>query len=71
MIEPKKEYFNELKKVASSAGLNLADYRLVEDDNVNSPFFVDYPAMWFYYCIAGMTAKEALITEYPSLNNLL
>ena len=70
-MKTKEEYFNELKKVASSAGLNLADYRLVEDDNVNSPFYVDYPAMWFYYCIVGMTASEALITEYPSLDGLL
>ncbi|HBU7799290.1 TPA: hypothetical protein MC900_000417 [Klebsiella pneumoniae] len=68
-MKTKEEFFQELIDEASKAGLQLSEYRLVEieDMDIDDPLFVDYPAMWYYYCMAGMTAKEAILTEYPNV----
>ncbi|HIB4961134.1 TPA: hypothetical protein ACWW53_001408 [Klebsiella pneumoniae] len=69
-MKTKEEFFQELIDIVSNAGLTLSDYRLVEDPDIDHPLFVDYPAMWFYYCVAGMTAREALLIEYPALKGV-
>lgn len=68
-MKSKDEYFNELIEEASKIGLQLSEHRLVAlvDMDMDDPLFVDYPAMWYYYCIAGMSAKEAILTEYPNI----
>ncbi|HDO6812532.1 hypothetical protein VSS22_11205 [Klebsiella pneumoniae] len=68
-MKSKDEYFNELIDEASKIGLQLSEHRLVKlvDMDANDPLFIDYPAMWYYYCMAGMTAKEAILTEYPNV----
>ena len=67
----KEEYFQELVDFAISVGLEPSDYRLTEDPNTDSPLFIDYPAQWYYYCVAGMSVKEALLTEYPKLEGII
>ncbi|HDS1149925.1 TPA: hypothetical protein QDZ66_000640 [Pluralibacter gergoviae] len=66
-MKTKEEYFQAIVDLANSIGLQLSEYRLLEDPNIDSPLFIDYPAQWYYYCVAGMSVKEALLTEYPSL----
>lgn len=68
-MKSKDEYFKELIDEASRIGLPLSEYRLVAlaDMDENDPLAIDYPAMWYYYCEAGMTAKEAILTEYPNV----
>lgn len=68
-----EEYFNSLAAVITAAGLDPADYRLVAMDSSldGTPDYVDYPAMWYYYSLVGMTPKEALLVEYPTLSDKL
>lgn len=64
-----EEYFNELIAIITSAGLTPADYRLEKMDSSldGTPEYKDYPGMWYYYSLVGVSAKEAIIIEYPNL----
>lgn len=66
------EFFNQLVKLVEGAGLDPASYRLIEMTDVPeyAPEYKNYPAMWYYYSLVGMTPKEALLTEYPDLKNM-
>lgn len=63
------DFFDEIAEYVTSKGLEPVNYRLVRmsvEDTAMSDY-VDYPAQWYYYFLAGLTPDEAFEIEYPGI----
>lgn len=68
-----EDFFEQIVNTVLAAGLSPSDFRLVKMDQKldGTPGYIDYPAMWYYYHLVGMSPKEALLTNYPELSSIL